>query len=686
MRGIIIVCAACASTVAATAYAQGVSNNASAAEDQSSGELAEIIVTAEKRSEDLQSVPISIAVVDGEALRETGKVQIDEIVQGVPGVSVLEGANGPEIYIRGATNGIPGGDSNPTTTYLDGAVLDRQIQMNGAFFDVARVEVVRGPQGTLYGQNSVGGNVNIVTNDPVIGAFAGSAMVDVENYGGVHSEAAVDIPIGDKIAVRVAGFEQIHDGYLSSGQDDADNVGGRVKILAQPTDSLSILLATSYVHLGDEGPGIVPIPAGGDVRDQSNPWASDWAGPKVDITTMSESSGKVDWNSGAGTVTAFAAFVNTEQYGNSDALGTLASERVHESNRNEEVRYATPADWNLQLTVGAYNFSSYTNALFAFGTTITGPQPDKHDLYAGFAQATYPIVIGVRLTGGVRYTYDKESQEVLVLSPPYVDLVLPGAVDFRNWTYKVGLEDDVAAHSLVYGQVSTGFREGGLNNQGNGLIVPYATEKLTAYELGSKNRFMDQRLQINGELFYYDYANFQVANVVPPLNMPFNTSGAWSAGGEVEATWALTRDDQLDGSVSYLKTDLGDFSDDSGLTQYDHDVFDHSPGWEYNFAYDHKFRIANGANLDLRLGSHYETSSYADFRERLGSYVPGHSQSNARLAYNSSNGHWSIAGYVNNIENYALVTNYTSGTPGVVPPSVFLAPPRTYGAVLSVKF
>ncbi|MGA3159536.1 MAG: TonB-dependent receptor plug domain-containing protein [Steroidobacteraceae bacterium] len=229
--------------------------------------MEEVIVTAERRTSDVQKVGASVAVRSGEELAQQGRVSLAEILEDVPNVTVQQGAatlastigsdnQGGAIIIRGIpSNAIPVGplQTIPTTAvYTDGV-----YEGIGNDYDIDRVEVLRGPQGTLYGRSATTGVVSTYTTDPTLEKYAGDISVEAGDYSLLHYAGAFNLPIGDMFAVRVSGSHYKHDGYEApDGMDAIDSDNGRIKILFQPNDKFSLLLGAAVQdnHIGEGGP------------------------------------------------------------------------------------------------------------------------------------------------------------------------------------------------------------------------------------------------------------------------------------------------------------------------------------------------------------------------------------------------------------------------------------------------
>ncbi|HWU04040.1 MAG TPA: TonB-dependent receptor, partial [Novosphingobium sp.] len=324
-------------------------------------------------------------------------------------------------------------------------------------------------------------------------------------------------------------------------------------------------------------------------------------------------------------------------------------------------------------------------------TAASASNPELRDAtaqsYAAFANVTVPLLASVRLTGGLRYTHDEKGARFV-----YTDgSATPDARSSRAWdslTYKAQIEADVGAHSLLYGQVSSGFKAGGYAQQFP--AATYNPEKLTAFEIGSKNRFLDNRLQVNASAFYYDYSNYQAQ--YPDLvdgAFALVTSNAATArlyGGEVETRFALTANDTLSLNGALIHTRFGAFTYTSllaGTVTHTGEALPNAPTLTADLAYEHVFHLAGGATLTGHVNTHLTRGYWTTVERSTDSYQPGFTRTDAFLNYVSANGRWELRAFVRNLENTAV---RTLGAANPVDAVLLLAPPRTYGAAATVRF
>nr|WP_246463241.1 TonB-dependent receptor [Nitrospirillum iridis] len=698
------------------------------------GELEEIVVTAQRRAENLQKIPIAITAISGDELASKARSSVDSALQDIPAVQVQAGAQGSQVYIRGVgTNGDPNSIDTDIAVFFDNVYTGRNEQLGAGLYDISRVEVLRGPQGTLYGRNAVGGTINVISNSPVQ-EYGGAVNLQVGDYGLRHVDAAVNVPVDETLAVRLAALRETKDGYYSNGGGATDVTGLRLKGLWKPTPALSLLGVVDYQHITGLGATTVSV----SNFEAGHPWtAEEGFEDRLNyrfLTTSVQMDYDFDW----ATLTVIPAYSYSDRYIFTDLIsGSRAVGDYQEKQYTGEIRLASPSDSAVKWQVGAYGLRSTNLNLVApsAGTTsTTGYTAYYHNppttSYSVFGQATYPVTDSLRLTAGLRYTDDKKgyaygirSSYTLPGTSTYYDSGLLTTPDEKDSgvTYKAGVEYDLTADSMVYAQVATGFKAGGYNTS---QLPPqtYEPEKLTAYEVGAKNRFLDNRLEVNAEAYYYDYKNYQLqyplfgagqdintlyslllsqygastaltyANAhglcgtsactlaSPPgqFTQPVaNADTGTSYGADLEAKYRLTPHDEITLSIAYMHARYGNVaavSDISGTQVAS------APTWSGVIGYEHSWDLAGGlltVRGESKLSTGYVTTTSLSFPHH---WQPGYSRSDAYVSYVFPDDRYTIGAFVHNIEDRAQVT-------AAFPNSrLLVTTPRTFGFTASAKF
>lgn len=730
-------------------------------------QLREVIVTAERRQENIQHTTLAIQAISGQSLVDTGANGIAALTRLVPGVQIGVAASVPQVYIRGVGSNYMNAYNSPAILMsVDGVPNSEPWASSGELYDLARVEVIKGPQGTLYGRNATGGAVNIITNRPALGRRGGYVSVDVGNYDQIETTGAVDIPLSGSVAARVAFHRLKHQGYLTNGYNDADQTAGRAELLWKPPEyRMSLLLEAEYVHEGGKGSGDVPITPSGAYANPTNPWQAPppgnpllpadqprCIGPAVNVAFpycyQADGYQRLDnWrlnaqfklDLGFGTLTVIPAYwhIHADIFGHP----RMADNYINTTSqmRSVEARLASNDDKDSPFTwlVGAYWSIDNDHVPQSFWQPTNYPHPPYRffpilnpvhmmdESYAAFTQDTYKVTSAFRITAGLRYTYEKKTKDgyqqitasAAACSYPSLTsydvltgrctIAEIGAAGWHSIQWLGAAEYRLSPTSMVYVRASTGEHAGGFFQ---GLPPDtYKPEWLNAYSLGTKNRFIDNRLQFNAELFDWYYRDMQVSTV-GPLNPPtifgsvtLNAGRAHIYGLDVQAKFAATARDVVGGDVEYLHAQntqfvypvlgpvapgrcssvavqgIGGFENCSGT-----DLLN-APKWDLNLNYRHVFPLSNGGDLVAEVASHIETGAWLGFDETVHEQRSAYHKTNLSVTYASPSGNWTFQAYVNNVENAAVRSLLQNGSV-TRSPWVFLSDPRVYGVRATLHF
>lgn len=658
-------------------------------------ELGEILVTAERRESTTQRTAASIAVISGETLNEHGLVSMDEALRGVAGLVVQGQAKGFTPAIRGLGTDLPPGSSEGSVaTNFDGAYNIRSEAGAAGFFDIGRIEILRGPQGTLYGRNATAGVVNVISNNPILNEYSGAATVEVGSYDLFRAELVANLPIGENLALRAAMTGVQRDGYLSNGLDDNVSEGARFKLLYEPNDATSILVGAEYIHLG--GRGASGVPAWPDDDAPSDPWETPaevigFFGPIDTSDTARDFEyqkiwAQLDLDLGFGTLTVLPAYSRADQseHGCFEANCTNSAGDPEDLDQfSGEVRLVSPDSSPVRWAIGYYHYDysqlTVVDAINPAPELSTNQSDANSD--AVFAQVTAPLSDTFRITGGLRQTYDQKERLTSTNLP--FPMTVSGTGEWDRLDGRLGFEFDVAPRSMLYASVSTGYRPGGFNPDGS----TFEPETVTAYEVGSHNLFWDNRVQLNANVYFYDYLNYQAFDFIilpPPQFVFYNVDSIDNYGAELDARVRLTSRDTLGLSAAYLHAE---FTSDVFIsvdgpfnppTNFNGSPLPHSPQWTINGDYEHVFELAGG-ELSARANIHYVSGQYTGPHLIPLSYQPEVVTGDLFATFTPAGDAWSVTAYVRNVSDEPIKTNYIAGYNTV-------AAPRTYGLVLSARF
>jgi iron complex outermembrane recepter protein len=671
--------------------------------------LGEVVITARKTNEDLQRAAIAVTTIAPEEIARSGIKDPQDLQWKMPAVEFQTATSIPAVFIRGVgTYNLQAGVDSAVAFSVDGIYLAHAQAYPPVLIDIAQVESVRGPQGTLYGRNSNGGGISFTSNRPLLNQWDGEVGLTTGNYSSLGTDAMVNIPLGSQLATRVAFGTDRHDPYYSNGYDNADNFGGRWRLLYQPLDNLTIIATLDKSRIKNTGSTYDRCPVRSDLPacppGSWHPWTG--IGPRdpgdfnrVDNWgTYLEADLTLSW----GTITSLSSYRNTAWESRQiltvgpDTNGFTQGETARVT--TQEVRISSPTGSHLNWIVGGYysrERTPYNEQLISEEAVFFQTDPFlSTDSKAVFGQLTYPLTDALRVTGGARYTNEKksarESVSNLVAGVPSQTVLNPNT-ELNKGTWKAGVEYDVAPRSMAYGSVSTGFKSGGVNEVPNtpDFQQTYRPETITAYQAGIKNRFLDQRVQANFEGFYYDYKGFQTLQGVtdPTGTYPglfletANSDKATMYGGELETMFALTPVDRLTISPTYLHARFDRFV--VGGTDLSGHHIEAAGPYTVAGSFEHQFVLPGSNRVVANMSTELVGGHYMDNSNNIGSYQPTYTRSTATLTYEDGGGHWSASAFVRNIENSAVIMVWGSAFIGTADLAA-VYPPRTYG--LSVRY
>lgn len=715
--------------------------------------IREITVTAEHRTSTVQKTAASISVRTGADMIKQGRRTLADFLEDVPGVSgapdnapaaeATPNAFNPyvNIVIRGV---VPGGASIPSTAVY----TDSVYQGLGGDYDLSRVEVLRGPQGTLYGRSATGGVVAIYTADPVIGKFAANLTGTYGNYDLRDVQAAVNLPIGNQLALRISGREFDELGYINFRDGSHSEGESRVKLLYQPSADLSVLLGVAtqedHSHTGgpnfaEKTPGVLTVAGFTPVEPAEDHGHQFWA--------------NANWNLGWANATYIPTFRRT-YYEPSIAyagppgspVGINPSENPLDQTFTQEARLASNPGSKLSWIGGVFYYNYvYKNDIYLrwinSGAIAFDNSQRKLTQDTGvFGEATYPLLDTLRLNAGLRYDYTEvQHSEVGENNETHCQYCAPGTPQapfnpmfglpedlsyltlsptqgestFNDITYKVRLEYDLAPTNMVYALASSGYLPGDVqvssHNNGSLFADQYNQETLNAFEIGSKNRFLDNRLQLNGSVYYYLYSGYQ-QNAQPQPNIPGTANIIIEAparmyGLDFEAIYLITPVDRFNVNLGAIKAEFtgnplttDTVDDESGYFRtfvYQKNITGISP-FTLSPAYEHTFLLPDGSSIlgraDMTLTAGYDetplnllglvtglTAAQSLPYTHVGTQILG----NLAVTWTSADSKYSVGGFVRNLGNdiyptgLYIDTGVAAGVPSIG---------RTYGVTMHLSY
>ena len=670
--------------------------------------LTEITVTAEKVQSTEQRTPISMTVITSEVLARNNVGTLADLAQIAPSVEFSQNDGSEIITIRGVSSRDTTEIGDPDVSVnIDGLYYQRAIGLGDSIFDLERVEVLRGPQGTLYGRNAVGGAINFITAKPK-NEFEASTSVVYGNYNTVQTEGMVNMPVSDSVQIRASFFTRSHSGYADNAPaqdgDDADSKAARVHVAIQPFENLNILLTGQFVHLGGVGTSIngTPLVFEPDGSVDHNFPAALPAGrtfphnlPSGYLDSLATSfQVHVDYSLPWADLIYSGGYrhLNYHNLFNLDGVANVYDafqQNEHPITLNHEFRIASKRDSWLQWQAGVFYFDE-SNQLLTFFQNVKPNPPDNLFTFnypnidakskAGFAQGSIPIVDNLRLEVGARYSKDdKERTGYLNYGTGIADETASSSSS--KTTYHAALNWQATPSNLVYLKFDTGYKAGGFTD-----AAPYAPETLSSVEFGAKNRWLDNKLQVNAAAFYYNYKDQQISQFVGNQTIIRNAGKSRIDGFEIDAAALLTKDDKIDAYIGYLDAKFTEFdvAGSTGNISLAGNAPPQAPKVTMNVGYQHTLRFSPGS-LTGRVQSHYESTSYNTFFNYPDDRQGGYSRTDAFITWSPAAAKWEVQAYGRNLENKRIIVS-GSEQPLFGTYVYQFGDPRTYGVRFSTKW
>lgn len=700
-----------------------------------SAQLETITVTATRTGEtNLQETAIAITTFDSVDLFERNIANVKDLSHATTGVSMGQNANYAQLFIRGiGTNGVFPGSETSSTIHYDGVYMSRPTMVFNDFLDIEQVEILKGPQGTLYGRNSIGGTINIKPYVPGNEQRA-VASVDLGNYGRRRIAASVSGPIiEDTLMAGLSIIGHDSDGYVKNlnptGTDyfnDENREGFRGSLRWLMNDSMEIILSTDYLDQDESPPMRKPTHTLSDgtpantAQVINDPWKINSNFDSTSRVTNYGTHGKFTWDiSEDYELTSITAHrgVDYKLHGDTDYTEiadvdfTINEDQTQFSQEIQLTKHNGLFTW----LVGAYYFDEKNKVDFLNNTTlqsavnrnlpaiplrITLDAEVDTTAWAVFFQGSYALTEQLSVIFGTRYNEEKKKISGCGVSPmiggpppvcrPYEEA---SRKDYAS-TPKIGLEYQYHDDLFFYGTISRGFKSGGFNfgyldaTSTIGFSHPDAEfdpEFLTSYEIGMKSDWLDNRLRLNGALFFYDYDDLQVQSFKNALATISNADESEVKGAELEATYTPTNNWRFDAGISWLDAKYTDFKNaaeqnNSGPVQIDAtgNTLNNAPEWTSDITARYYQFLSNGSMLTWRVNHYWQDREYFTAGNLKTKSQGAYGVTNLSLGYTSVDEKLEVLAYVDNVTDEDYINgivdfNLNSGLAGNI------NPPRTYG-------
>jgi len=693
--------------------------------------LEEVIVTATKREEVENRLPVAISVISAQELKDRTVVLLEDAITNVPNLVVESNvSSGPNIAIRGvnsSTNNL--GIEAGVGMQVDGVVLGRPSYFNTALIDVERIEVLRGPQGTLYGKNTTGGLINVVTNKPTQ-EYEAAGDVTFGNYDMQQIRGHISGGMSDGVSGRLAFTSVDRDGWAEDrtpGNGDLqtiDFIGARGHLLVEPSDDLSLLFTAFYSKDGGiqnfqdviAGPLFALDGSDGFDRSIANNERNHFD------REISGLSANIDWGVRDLTFSSVTAVLtndwsnlNDQDYTELDVLATGSDQEADQF--TQEFRIASDTDGAFSWIAGLFYFDQENSGVnrATLGESVPpligapyfpGYQEAVNTIaaidtqsIAGFVSGTWKFTDQWTLTAGIRYT-DEEKEldyeqtvEVYEVAPgvplgiiyAFAPPIAPTHQELSDSepSGDVSLSFAASEDVQIYGRLARGFKAGGFDSTTGASPDPgdlrFAPETIDSFELGYKAFLADRRVRFNAAAFYLDWKDKQEQFFNGVNFITSNAASASNMGVELEIDAYLTPDLILSGAIGHQDAEYDDFNDTATGVDNSGNVLPYSPEWTGFLALDYTYGMASGWLLNLRGEARYNDKAYADSVNDERWATEAYTNIDARIGVTSPSGKFGIALWGKNLteEDYLLGGFEFFGTSYAA-----INAPRTYGIEL----
>lgn len=694
--------------------------------EESTESLEEVVVTAENRSVSAQRVPITLELVTGKAIQKQGVTDLLQLQAIAPSLNIVQNTIFNQVNVRGvgSNDGAAELSDQAVTVGIDGEYLNRPVALNAAMFDLERVEVLKGPQGTLYGRNATAGAVNMIVNKPTQ-ARDFDFGISFGNYNSLKINSAINLPLGKKAAIRWAGLLSQHDGYRDGGDkvgkiDNGKFWATRLGLDLNPTKKLNIYVAGEINKTDQQAPSQYGVPLG-DITELKNTIPRTWTTALPDdypVATagfmdvdQSALRAKLTYNFGNAQLTYSGGYRVVDMDGYQPLNGYLPESfsfhndldyntQSHELRLNGE---SSKLIWQLGGFYGKETQYVRRGLVLpgvsgAFGGKVPFLNFFWRDVNsttaAIFGQATYNVSEKFGLTLGLRNTSDDKDRVGADLAsapfgPPsiirffYPDVPtsinqaglkpltgVPNEGSWNNTTWTVGFEQKFDANKMLFAKISKGYKAGGFDNVGE-----YGPESLIAYEIGSKNKLSNNKLKLNASFFHYNYTNQQISVFISTAvgGGIKNAGKSFITGLEIDGEYAISKSDRIRWTTNFLDAKIKELKVFTNITvggaaPSDVDLSGNrpvqAPAFTFTGRYDHDFKVGKGM-LNAGIQTLFKSSYYLQAFNLAMDKQDGYTKTDLNLTYSTQNGKFDIGLFAQNLEDNRIIT-YSGLTGGTI--------------------
>lgn len=698
--------------------------------------VGEIVVTASKRAENLQDVPISVSAISGEALSKSRTTNVDDLVTKVVNLQLtsIVGDNTPIFALRGVSmSDYSLNQSSPVATYYDEVYKGNFAFLGVSMFDLERVEVLRGPQGTLYGKNTTGGAVNLITRKARLGETSGYFNAGYGNYDRFDLGGAVNLPLGEKAAIRLAGTFSKADGWFKNvvpGKADLASVNEyalRGTLVVEPSDGARFTLRAATSKQSPRNYGIFAQPAAVnrpglgkweiaaniDERRKARTWSVALTS-EFDVADTLTLTSITSWDKG-----------KLSFYEDTDGTATELLEIPYADKASQfaqDLRLTSDTGGPFDFILGAYfnREKVYNTSTFEIAKDVDSdgiPGITGNDCavglplaclfnneftqikksYALYTDLKYEVSEAFTLRGGLRYTKDKGVQKDFIANAYGVDgsliatLIPLSRLNYStdNLSGKIGFDYNLADGNMIYAHVSKGYRAPSFNAQAffdpSELSVA-KPEKVTAYELGTKLQFAGRSVTLNMAAFYYDYSNQQFINVDPATAAQtlLNIDKSRIYGGEAELSVRASDMISFRAGLGLLSTRIKKGTVSGANVSGNR--LSNAPKLSFNMGADIFLFDNDSGKLSFHPDLSYQTNQYFEVLNVPRLRQQGYALLSAHLDYETADGRWNASIWGKNLTKKHYFTSRVDLLAGFGFDYNHIGNPRTYGITVGTKF
>lgn len=688
-----------------------------------------VSVTAEKQVESSQDVPVALTVFSGDTVEALNVVAVEDLTRFTPGLNVQQSDQArTRVRIRGVGSRKFDVGSDPSVgVFIDEVYMPRFSGQEFALLDVERIEVLKGPQGTLFGRNTPGGAISIISRDPG-DEFEGFAELGLADRGGYSAKVGVSGPMSDTLSGSLNYGHQFQGGYIENAltgtANDETSRAARGKLVFEPGNDLTITGSLQYTSVETDGiigaslptlPGDQTIPLLGFPPNVPVPASASRSDPSLDEDGELDMTSilpilRVEKGIGDFTITSITSFLDhelevTEDFDRLPLEVGIAEIEENSETFSQELRLSND---NLIVGVFYYNDDAFRSdqfnwlgdslpaALAMDNTTDSTNVQLETESWAIFGQYRYDLTDQLSVTVGGRYTEDTKdyvlSAETTAVGVPSVvaPYSLDGSLSFDSFDPKVSVEYSPNDSVLLFASYNQGYKSGGVQFTANSLALAEQTfepEEIDAYEVGIKSDLLDDTLRLNASVFLYDYSDLQQQRVEilggAPSAVTRNAAEAEIQGGELDLTWIATDELLLRLGYNYLDATFNEFIGTGGA-DFSGNPLPNSPEHTLSASIDYQKQLANDWTIGLGTDWFWsDDQNYDVFTDDPFTQQDAYDVGQVRVTLESPDGRWFLTAYAENVTDEEYTNSLVRRSSEVLDT---LADGTRYGARLRLNF